>query len=868
MKWWPQAGSTSTPLKTVAVLFAMLLALGWSTYHEFQKQRSSPTDSAQWSIFQTSLEFNRLNNAYGQFRLAPDAETRAELSKRFDIFVSRVDILTKSNAFDNYRGLSYFDQTIGSLRDFTQRMADLIDRGDFDRLRSDTRIESDFQEIGRSLATFVASAVQTQASWDVASRDRLKQLLLAQLIIVSLVLIAVVYFAFAVMQQRNQAIAREEESNARKELLRATVNSSLDGVVIADARGDIVEVNEAAAQMFGHMASDMEGKEMSALIVPPRMRAAHQEGMSRFISTGNAKVMGRRIELAALRSDGSEFPVEISIAATGGGSATKFVAFMRDISERRLSERSLQAAKERAESASREKAQFLAAISHEMRTPLTGILGSLELISDSRLSETQLKHVQTANRCGHALLSVISDVLDISRLEANKVELDLAPLDLHQIVDDVLEIVGKLAADRGNSIRSHMASTIPAHLSGDTARIRQVLLNLTSNAAKFTQNGTIEIEISDRGRDDDDAIVEFTVRDTGPGIPQRDKEKLFKSFSQLSNGAQNPVGGSGLGLAISSRLVALMSGSIGVESEEGKGSTFWFRLPLKIAADRIEAPEKAPDKLGPAPGSAPMTVLIVDDNETVRSVIAGQLAAREFLAETADGALTALRMLTSAQYDAVILDISMPGMDGFEALKEIRKLPGLAHRMPVIALTAHALVEDRERCLAAGFDQFLTKPVRSDELSRVIALAVAADAGAAPATRNDQDSARTNELFDLSGLREQFVSVSPQDLLRIVERYGLELEQQLALLESEGEEMSPYHYRRIVHVLSGSSAMIGARSLAALAREMDTKNNEAKDVEAISRLAELIALIQETQTAVAAAKQRLRAEVAHAAVSS
>jgi CheY-like chemotaxis protein/HPt (histidine-containing phosphotransfer) domain-containing protein len=533
---------------------------------------------------------------------------------------------------------------------------------------------------------------------------------------------------------------------------------------------------------------------------------------------------------------------------------------MRDITERRVGERNLQRAKDLAEEASRAKAQFLAAISHEMRTPLTGILGALDLIGETELTEHQRKYVQTANRSGHALLSVISDVLDISRLEAGKIDLDLARLDIPQIIDDVMEIIGRLAGERGNRISVHLDLRLPAGLSGDPARIRQVLLNLATNAVKFTYNGSIEISVTLLDRTGDRANVEFAVRDTGQGISESDRGKLFKNFSQLGNSTGSPMTGSGLGLAISRGLVEIMSGTIGVESVLGKGSRFWFRLPLVVDAEAV-AGTGGTALLPSVPPLPPKTVLVVDDNETVRTVIAGQLSSRGHFAETAESALKGLSMLKSNRFDVVILDISMPVMDGFEALRIIKAMPGEAGRTPVIALTAHALIEDRERCLAAGFDQFLTKPVRSGELVQAIAVATSAhdpvEKHAAPPA-----SGEVVPLFDLRELREQFLSVAPADLHRIIERFGSELDQQLALLTGEGSDISPHHLRRIVHVLSGSSSMIGAKRLAVLAGRLDALATRHEDEELAASLPDLVDTIETTRAALHDAARDLEAETA------
>jgi CheY-like chemotaxis protein len=244
-----------------------------------------------------------------------------------------------------------------------------------------------------------------------------------------------------------------------------------------------------------------------------------------------------------------------------------------------------------------------------------------------------------------------------------------------------------------------------------------------------------------------------------------------------------------------------------------------------------------------------MRILVVDDNETVRSIVASQIASRGHQPDTAEGAVKALEMMKAARYDAVILDISMPVMDGFEALGIMRGLPGAAGRTPVIALTAHALVEVRERCLAAGFDQFLTKPVRADELARVIATVTSGERLAEP---REAATAGQSEipLFELATLKDQFTSASPHDLQRIIDRFGTELDQQLTLLSSEGSEISPLHLRRIVHVLAGSSSMIGASRLAVLAGHLDALAMRDENAELKASVGDLAATIRATREAV------------------
>lgn len=858
---WRPLQSVSVLLTMIAILFAVMLMLGWMTFNELERQRAGPSDSAQWILYQTNIEFHRLNNAYAAYRADGSAGNREELIKRFDIFYSRVQTLDTAKALDPYRQEAFFINGAEQMTSFIERLAARIDKGEFEALRFDASVEQDFKSVAGQTAMFVTSGVQFQAAISEAIRGSLKQLLLLQLITFGLVIAACAYFAIVVLQQRNSALKREVALRESRDLLRATVKSALDSVLIADSNGVIVDLNDAAADMFGFPATEMMGREMSGMIMPERLRAAHKAGMARYAATGKAKVMGRRIEIDAQRKDGSEFPIELSISSTGSGNDARYVAFIRDITDRRMAEESLKTAKENAEAANRAKAQFLAAVSHEMRTPLTGIFGALDLLDTAELSEQQRKYIRTANRSGHALLSVISDVLDISRLEAGKVDLEIAQIDVEEVVGDVVEIIGGLAEERGNRISIHIDERLPARLMGDPARIRQVLLNFVTNAVKFTYDGTVAISVVLLARDEGRAEVEIAVQDTGPGISESDQQKLFRNFSQLNNSSDRAFGGSGLGLAISKRLVDLMSGSIGVDTELGKGSKFWARLWLEAGPDTVLPPARRSDTGVVAPPVRSKRILVVDDNETVRSIVAGQLAAKGHVADTADGGVKALALMKAQKYDAVILDISMPVMDGLEALRIMKSLPGAAGLTPVIALTAHALVEVRERCIAAGFDQFLTKPVRVDELSNIIEAvtsAAPAQVRAGPAA----EAAQATPLFEIAQLRDQFSSISAADLRRIMERYSAELDQQVAFLTGEGSDMSPLHLRRIVHLLAGSSSMIGARRLAALAGRLDALASQHEDAQLAASIGELVATIHETRDAVEAAKRGLEAETA------
>jgi PAS domain S-box-containing protein len=663
------------------------------------------------------------------------------------------------------------------------------------------------------------------------------------------VILAFGYFAAVMIAESTRRRKRQKELQESRDLLSATIKSSLDGIMIADTKGIIIDVNDAAAGMFGLAPESMIGRGMSDVIMPERYRKAHEAGMQRYLSTRQAKVLGKRLELDALNGAGEEFPIELSISTTGQGDDTKFVSFMRDITERRTAERNLKTARDKAERASRAKAHFLAAMSHEMRTPLTGILGSLELLSAEQLSESQARHIRTATRSGHALLSVISDVIDISRLEEGKVDTETVRFDLREIVEDVVEINGNLALQRNNKLLVHNDLSIPATLVGDASKIRQVLLNLATNAVKFTYSGQVTIETKLLSRTDGKCTIEIAVKDSGPGIAESEMEHLFKDFSQLGNPSSSLPGGSGLGLAISKRLVTLMDGSIGVDSASGVGSRFWFRLDVEEAARDENEFVEADRPNNPQIEGPVRRILVVDDTETVRSIVTGLLTTKRQIAEALGSAVDAVERLRTTRYDAVIMDVSMPVMDGFEALKIIRAMPDGAAQTPIVALTAHALVEDRERCLAAGFDGFLTKPVRVDDLMAAVETAISSK-GNEHRHSQGTPSPNGNDLLDIDELKSQFADVDGATLERITRTFAEELDRQSAVLVAEGTGISPLHLRGIVHKLSGSASMIGARHLARVTGGYDALAGSQSEIDAAEAVPILMDAIRQTREAV------------------
>jgi signal transduction histidine kinase/FixJ family two-component response regulator len=378
------------------------------------------------------------------------------------------------------------------------------------------------------------------------------------------------------------------------------------------------------------------------------------------------------------------------------------------------------AARHSAEAASRAKSAFLANMSHEIRTPMNGVLGVTELLERSALDERQREHVTTIARSGELLLAIINDILDFSKIEAGKLELAQAKVEPRSLVDEVRRAVGAVASSRNLELTSTVADDVPRTVVADGVRLRQVLLNLLSNAIKFTDRGQVRLVVRKDERAPDH--LRFEVIDTGIGIAEVNHERLFDAFSQVDEASTRRHGGTGLGLAICKRLVELMRGTLGVESKPGAGSTFWFSVPLPATAER---------ELEPAPGVAPPLpvategprLLAVDDNEINRAVIEHLAESLGYRLEVAESGTEAIARVTGGeQYALVLMDCQMPEVDGYMATGRIRawEASSGAPRLPIIAVTAHALDGERDKVLAAGMDDFLPKPVRLEALRRMV----------------------------------------------------------------------------------------------------------------------------------------------------
>ncbi|MBN9525699.1 MAG: PAS domain S-box protein [Alphaproteobacteria bacterium] len=646
--------------------------------------------------------------------------------------------------------------------------------------------------------------------------------------------------------ERQQA---EAALRASETLYKGIFANSMAGILVMQPSGTVTHYNEAIWRMMGRDADPgLAGLRAQDLIHPD-----DRERMTRYFSL-LARGLGERVaeECRFPRRDGVVGWAQITASPLrdGDGRVAGVVAVALDVTERKGNEEALLTARDAAQAAMRAKSEFLAVMSHEIRTPMNGVLGMARLLMRSDLDEAQRDQVRTILDSGTALLGILNRILDFSKLEAGRAEVDLVEFAVRPLVADCMALLAPRAAEKELRFDFSLADSVPPYCLGDANRIRQVLLNLVGNALKFTAAGGVTVSVYGAPIRDGQTLVRFSVRDTGIGIADEAKTRLFSEFAQADSSIARRYGGTGLGLAISRRIAELLGGTIGVESREGAGSTFWFDVPLTPLAELSPAKQASGGTALP-----PLRLLLVEDNPTNQKVAAMLLRQDGHAVDVASDGAAALELVDAGDYDVVLMDVQMPGMDGLEATRRIRARTDGRAAVPVIAMTANTFPEDIEQCREAGMDAHVGKPFDPDQLSGIIhdilaaqgrdMIALMARAVVAPLP--------VPAMPEIGGLL-----LDPETLGKLESRLGLAdvhdmvaefLDGQEAALAAlgEGDDVPLDALRRIAHTVKGTAGSFGLSRIAATATALDLAGKAGDRAKAMTLRQRLVQALSDTR---------------------
>ncbi len=677
---------------------------------------------------------------------------------------------------------------------------------------------------------------------------------------------------------RKQLADRSYRTSLSEKKYRSIFDDSLEGMFQSSYDGKFITVNRSLAEMLGYESKE----ELMQLNLMSDLYKDHKERL-KLIEILKERGEVEDYTVTLLKKDGSELIARLNdrIVEDDFSGEIHFEGSIRDITKeveeenrRKETEVKLVEEKKRADKLAEEarklniiKSQFLANMSHEIRTPMNGIIGYLTLIEkDVYDSKEEMKQFALgAKQSAESLLEIINDILDLSKIESGKVKLEEKEIDLNRIIDDSASILLARAEEKGLSIKKIIARGTPLNLIGDGTRLRQIFVNLISNAIKFTSRGAIEISVYLKERENNKAVIFAAVKDSGVGISQEKIGDLFKPFSQVDDSPTRNFGGTGLGLVICKEYVNMMDGEIGVESKPGSGSTFYFTLKLKTQKEQRVYNESELAKIYEFQGSRPVKavnlkafknvrnkyrILLAEDNIVNQKIAMKILSDYGYKSHAVSNGFEAIGEAVKGIYDTILMDVQMPGMDGFSATLQIRRLEGNAGKVPIIALTAHAMQGDKERCFASGMNEYVTKPISGDELilkiDRLLKIENSLqeeESGTGDLPEDNQGLFDFNHLDKMSMGNKEFQS---ELLLTFFEDIILRYRRLEEWIQSNNID-------RVIneaHTIKGASSSIGAVKIAeeALAIELSGKHNDIENI--LLRLQNMEKLISETRQVV------------------
>ncbi len=780
-------------------LLALLLALMVTNLlSQLQDLSRSAEDNMQWSISQIDTEFANLDAMLVE-QIATKRYFAGEIDLRLDIALSRLNIVTSGRIAEIFEGDPAAQHLMSSLLAFERQAIALADAPGPLRAADVVALQNLVAAVRPDVRETALLGVRLGAAQSEARRAEFAAQLARTgwiaigLLILMAVLLLLLDRLLARAARRDRALATSTRQ------LQATVTASLDAIVTADVAGRIIDFNASAESVFGWTRQEMLGRTMEETFIPHRMRDAHHNGMKRYLETGQPRVVDAgRVELAALRKSGEEFPVELNITTAQDGKDQVFIAYIRDISERKINEQRLIDARDRAERTDKAKSRFLTVMSHEMRTPLNGILGVLDLLKTTGLDDQQSRYARIATSSSEVLLEHVNEALDITRVESGELHLSLQDFSLNELLQGLLDVFDPLAREKALSIALKVDPAVEGTYHGDAGRIRQILTNLIGNAVKFTEHGSITLRVTGI-HGPDTSSLRFEVEDTGIGVPADQHEQIFGDFFALAQSEGRQTRGDGLGLSISRRIARAMDGDVSLKSSEGEGSVFVLTLPLQRSDALGSASVSDHDPVTET--GRPCNVLIVEDNSINRSVLTDMLTAMGHRVAEAVNGEDCLAKASDEVFDIIFMDISMPVMDGIEATRHLRQGDSPNQKTHIVGLTAHGREEYRESAVAAGMDRFHTKPIRLDALQSIFA-----EVTSGPQSRLDTSNfpEALTEMIDVLG---------PDKVAGTTATFLEELGALVADLRASGDTSGPAALAETAHKVKGAALLLGLDGL-------------------------------------------------------
>ncbi len=563
-------------------------------------------------------------------------------------------------------------------------------------------------------------------------------------------------------------ILRENE-----EKLRTITSSVKDAILMMDHRGEISYWNDAASEIFGYSENEAIGQNLHTLLASEDDLEQHKKNFPQFLKSGKGNAVGKTLELTAIHKDGSIIPIELSLSSVKLKSRWNAVGVLRNISERKETERKIREARDQAIAASKYKSQFLANMSHEIRTPMNGIVGMTELLLGTELTEDQMEFANMIKSSAGSLLNLLNDFLDFSKIESGKMEIETIPFSLSEEINNALDSMIFKAHEKELELIVNVPLDVPDKLLGDPNRLTQVIINLITNAIKFTDEGEVSIRVSTFAKKKNHVDLLFVVTDTGIGIPREKQKSIFDAFSQADGSTTRLYGGSGLGLAISSRIVSLMGGEMWIESEVGKGSAFFFTSRFELQpVIKSKSEEHMPPRV------SHKSVLIVDDNKTNRTMlneIFKNFGFKTYTAPDGPQALDTLEnvMMQKKEIDLIITDSEMPEMDGFEFIRETREHYNNDTRIIMMLTTSSG--ENIQKCKDIGVDAHISKPVNQSTLLDLL-LTIFDEVISKPvATLDNTEIKKVSDGVFYNILLAEDNAINQKLAIRMLENYGHEV---------------------------------------------------------------------------------------------